>query len=92
MQVKRTLDQALLDAAIAGDAERVETLIGQGADAGAANRYDVTALSFAADRGHVDVVRVLLEAGAEAVWNMYSETGSALASEVIDYYQEKNRA
>jgi len=62
---QRDLDQALLDAVIAGDASRVEVLIGQGADAGAANQYDVTALSFAADRGHVDVVRVLLEAGAE---------------------------
>ncbi|MGD8330054.1 MAG: PQQ-binding-like beta-propeller repeat protein [Acidobacteriota bacterium] len=58
-------DQALLDAALAGDAARVELLIGQGADPGAANRYDVTALSFAADQGHEEVVRVLLEAGAD---------------------------
>jgi len=58
-------DQALLDAVIAGDAARVAALIEQGADPGAANQYDVTALSFAADRGHVEVVRVLLEAGAD---------------------------
>lgn len=62
---QQDLDQALLDAALAGDSERVAALIAQGANPDAANRYDVTALSFAADQGHVEVVRVLLEGGAD---------------------------
>ena len=36
-------------------------------------------------------VTELLDAGAEAVWNMYSETGSALASDVVRYYKSKNK-
>ncbi len=38
--------------------------------------------------GHEDEVAELIDAGAEA-WNMYSEAGIGLASEVISYYQKK---
>jgi len=38
---------------------------------------------------HDDEVAELIDAGAEAVWNMYSEAGIGLASEVITYYKNK---
>src|SRR6266404_443330 len=43
-----------------GRADRVEALLAKGLDADAETEYGVTALQFAADRGHLDVVRVLL--------------------------------
>ena len=38
---------------------------------------------------HEDEVTELIEAGAEAAWNMYSEAGVGLASEVISHYKTK---
>ena len=38
---------------------------------------------------HEDEVAELINAGAEATWNMYSEAGIGLASEVISYYRNK---
>jgi len=38
---------------------------------------------------HEDEVVELIDAGAEAAWNMYSEAGAGLASEVIAYYRNK---
>lgn len=39
---------------------------------------------------HQDEVAELVEAGAAAAWNMYSEAGVGLASEVIAYYKNRN--
>jgi predicted Kef-type K+ transport protein len=39
-----------------------------------------------------DEVAELLEAGAEAAWNVYSEAGIGLASEVISYYESRGAA
>ena len=39
---------------------------------------------------HQDEVAELVDAGAEAAWNMYSEAGVGLASEVIAYYKNRN--
>jgi predicted Kef-type K+ transport protein len=39
---------------------------------------------------HEDEVTELLDAGAEGAWNMYSEAGIGLASEVISYYRNKD--
>ncbi len=38
---------------------------------------------------HEDEVKELIDAGAEAAWNMYSKAGVGLASEVITYYRDK---
>ena len=38
---------------------------------------------------HEDEVAELIDAGAEAAWNMYSNAGTGLASEVISYYKNK---
>ena len=39
---------------------------------------------------HEDEVAELIEAGAEAVWNMYSQAGIGLVSEVITFYENKD--
>ena len=39
---------------------------------------------------HEDEVAELIDAGAEAAWNMYSKAGVGLASEVIAYYKNKD--
>lgn len=56
---------ALWDAARDGDLETLKNLAEQGADLDARTRYGASALSFAADRGHVGVVRFLIEEGVD---------------------------
>jgi hypothetical protein len=58
--------EELWDAARAGDEGRVVKALDQGADIDAKSRYGATALIFAADKGHLHVVRLLLERGADA--------------------------
>ncbi|CAH0720575.1 unnamed protein product, partial [Brenthis ino] len=85
---------ALLEAAARGDAGRVATLIRAGANVDAVDENGCSALQRAAADGHVDVVRVLLEHGAdpnrqdlvhgntaahEAAWKGYSRTVALLA-------------
>jgi hypothetical protein len=54
-----------LEAVRRGDAPAVEQAIAGGVDVDTPFRYGRTALSFAADRGYVEVVRVLLAKGAK---------------------------
>jgi hypothetical protein len=51
-------------AASAGDLAKVKELLDKRVDINAANRYGGTALAFACDKGHTEVVRLLLERGA----------------------------
>ncbi|HYO13926.1 MAG TPA: ankyrin repeat domain-containing protein [Thermoanaerobaculia bacterium] len=51
-------------AASAGDLAKVKELLDKGVDANAANQYGGTALAFACDKGHTEVVKLLLERGA----------------------------
>jgi ankyrin repeat protein len=64
-QAPPTKAEALSDAVRKGDAAAVTKLLDDGVDVNTKFRYDRTALSFAADRGHVDVVKVLLARGAD---------------------------
>ena len=56
--------EALRGAAREGDLGRLEELLAAGVPVDAPNRYGATALFFAADRGHLEVVRRLADAGA----------------------------
>ncbi len=56
---------ALWDAARNGDAAAVTRLLDAGVDVNAKFRYGATALSYACDRGHLEVVKVLLARGAD---------------------------
>jgi hypothetical protein len=56
---------AVLDAARTGDRGRVVTLLDSGVSVNSANKYGVSALGFAAERGHFDIVRLLVERGAD---------------------------
>lgn len=58
-------EEALREAARQGDLSGVEQLLDQGVDVDTPTRYGATALFYAADRGHFDVVRLLVERGAD---------------------------
>jgi hypothetical protein len=57
--------EELWAAARAGDVARVTAALDKGADANAKTRYGATALTFAADKGHLDVVKLLVSRGAD---------------------------
>src|SRR5688572_25418794 len=61
---KTALNEELWNAARAGDVARVTGALDRGADVNAGNRYNATALFFAADRGHVEVIKLLIARGA----------------------------
>ena len=56
---------ALFDAARAGDRSRVVQILDGGVNVNSKARYDATALMFAADKGQLEVVRLLIDRGAD---------------------------
>lgn len=58
-------EEELHEAARLGDLAKVRSLVEGGVDPNAKSRYGATALSFASDKGHIQVVRYLLDKGAE---------------------------
>jgi len=59
------LNDELWAAARKGDAPTVKALLAKGAEVNAKLLYGTTALSYAADRSHLEVVEVLVEHGDE---------------------------
>ena len=57
--------ESLLDAARRGDVTAVRAALDSRIDVNSQNKYGVTALGFAAERGFFDVVRLLVERGAD---------------------------
>jgi ankyrin repeat protein len=70
------------DAARKGDAAAVKKLLDEGVDVNTKFRYNATALFYACDHGHVEVVKVLLDRGADLAVKdtFYGFTPLALAS------------
>jgi outer membrane protein assembly factor BamB len=64
-QAPSPLVEELWDAARTGDVARVRAALDKGADVNAKSRYGATALSFAADKGHTEVIRLLLDRKAD---------------------------
>jgi ankyrin repeat protein len=75
--------QAYLDAVRKGDVAGVEKALAAGIAVDTPFRYNRTALSFAADRGQVEIVRMLLAKGAnpEATDSYYNQTPLGWASQ-----------
>ncbi|MEY9093198.1 ankyrin repeat domain-containing protein [Paenibacillus sp. RC84] len=65
MEMPGEKNKQLLEAAAKGDAEKVRTLIGEGAGVNAQDSYGNTPVMAAAINRHPEAVRVLLEAGAD---------------------------
>jgi hypothetical protein len=74
---------AYLDAVRKGDVAGVEQALAAGVAVDTPFRYDRTALSFAADRGHVEIVRLLLAKGAnpDATDSFYHQSSLGWASQ-----------
>lgn len=62
---KQELNDQLYEAVRKGDAAAVTSLLDRGAEVNAKFRYGTTALFKAAERGHTEVARILLEHGAD---------------------------
>src|SRR4029453_8702571 len=60
-----TKAEQLQDAARKGDATMVKQLLDEGVDVNTKFRYNATALFYACDHGHLEVVKVLLGRGAD---------------------------
>ena len=63
---KQELNDKFWEAVRRGDLAATTALLDQGADVNAKFRYGTTALFKAAERGHVEIVKLLLERGADA--------------------------
>src|SRR5687767_15371449 len=61
-----SLDDQMWEAVRRGDAASVTALLDKGADVNAKFRYGATALFKAAERGNLDIVKLLLARGADA--------------------------
>ena len=69
----------LMEEAFFGDTPNVNDLIQKGADVNESNSYGITALILAALKGHVDCVRLLIQAGAHVNKISNAEGWSALS-------------
>src|SRR5215510_2362976 len=64
-QGTQAANDALWEAARAGDTAKITAALAQGANVNAKSRYDVTALFFAASSGRLEAVKLLVSRGAD---------------------------
>jgi ankyrin repeat protein len=76
------MGEDLLAAVRKSDAARVQALLAQGADVNFKSPYGATGLFFAADRGNLEIVKILLDHGADASVKdtFYGATATAWAA------------
>jgi outer membrane protein assembly factor BamB len=79
-QGSQAANEALWEAARAGDTAGITAALSQGADVNAKSRYNVTALIFAAGSGRLDAVKLLVSRGADV--NAQDSFYSARAAEM----------
>jgi outer membrane protein assembly factor BamB len=79
--IAQSANEALFEAARAGDIPRIEMALAQGASVNATSRYNVTPLIFAASNGRLDAVTFLVARGANvnAEDSFYRATAAAMA-------------
>lgn len=63
--VAQDLTEEFFAAARKGDAAAVKALLDKGVNVNSKTRYGATALSYACDKGHVEVIKLLIERGAD---------------------------
>ncbi|MCF8330897.1 MAG: ankyrin repeat domain-containing protein [Bacteroidales bacterium] len=85
---KDSLDYALMDAAWNGNADSVIYLIKSGADVNVKNDYSQeTPLIYAAQQGHLDVVKILLHNGADPDVNPRNEEEALIRAIAMGYLE-----
>jgi outer membrane protein assembly factor BamB len=79
--IAQNANEALFEAARAGDIARIEAALAQGAGINATSRYNVTPLIFAASNGRLDAVKLLVARGANvnAEDSFYHATAAEMA-------------
>jgi outer membrane protein assembly factor BamB len=79
--IAQSANDALFEAARAGDVARIEAALAQGAAVNATARYNVTPLIFAASNGRLDAVKLLVSRGADvnAEDTFYRATAAVMA-------------
>jgi len=79
--IAQSPDEALFEAARAGDTARIEAALAQGAKINATARYNMTPLIFAAGTGRLDAVKLLVARGANvnAEDSFYRLTAATMA-------------
>ena len=85
------LNNALLKAAVKGDALETEALLQAGADVDAISNSGQTALMYAVMRNHIEVVDLLLDAGADVNAKIKSSGATALMYATMHGYTEVMR-
>jgi len=77
----QSANEALFEAARAGDVARIEAALAQGAGINATSRYNVTPLIFAASNGRLEAVKLLVARGANvnAEDSFYRSTAAQMA-------------